>query len=227
MFGAVGNSPLVPAQAGSQGCSCGPDSTHITLDALGPDFRRDERSMWLALSVSPRGRGNPPPPVLRTDRGNSPPNSCLPMRNTGRWIADVVSETEGDGEVWLIVVSTPSWFDGRTLCVLLTMRAIGLRCCAACCSLRVSVFIRGRAASSSGVCQSRLRRSGLIWNVETTFCTSIANARSTASIQRSRGDGVTSPVCACLCRVMGAIIRPLGARSDLEGAVLRSLALEL
>ena len=48
---------------------------------------------------------------------------CLHLRSRGRWIADVVSETEGDGEVWLAVVSTPSSFDGRTLRVLLRMRA--------------------------------------------------------------------------------------------------------
>ena len=75
-------------------------------------------------------------------------------------------------------------------------------------SLIVSVFALGRAASSSGVCQSRVTLSRIIWNVETTLCTSIANTRSVASIQRSRGDGVTSPVCACLCRVMGWIITP-------------------
>jgi hypothetical protein len=55
---------------------------------------------------------------------------CLHLLGRGRWIADEVSETEGDGEV-LTVVSTPSSFDGRTLRVLLRMRAIGLRCCAA------------------------------------------------------------------------------------------------
>jgi len=181
-----------------------------------------------APSVSPRRRGDPAlrlrfgrsslelvhwtnssasrplltPPVLRTDGGNSPSLPCLHLRSRGRWIADVISETEGDGAVWLTVVSAPSSFDGRTLCVLLSMRGIGLRCCAAWLSLKVSLVIRGRA---SGIVRVPItgRRRARIWNVEATLCTSIANTRSIASIQRSRGDGVPSPVCAYLCRVMG------------------------
>ena len=59
--------------------------------------------MGFAPSVSPRRRGDPPPPVLRTDGGNSPSLrlcACLPMRSRGRWIACRASETEGDRAVW-------------------------------------------------------------------------------------------------------------------------------
>ena len=150
---------------------------------------------------------------------------CLHLRSRGRWIADVVSETEGDGEVWLTVVSPPSCFDGHTLRVLLSMRACLLSCWTAWVSLRVSVFILGRATGIWRVAFTSGRRAN-IWNVEATFSTSIASTRSIASIQRSRGDGITSPVCACLCRVMGAIIRPLRAWSDLEGAILQPELLE-
>ena len=142
---------------------------------------------------------DPPPPVLRTGGGKAAVG-CLPMRSRGRWIADVVSETEGDGEVWL-------------------------RCFAAVGSLKVSCVSSGRAGGMASVPITGLRRR-IIWRVAATLDTSIANRRSVASIQRSSGDGVTSPVCVCLCRVMGAIVRALRGRSDLGRAILQLEALE-
>ena len=91
--------------------------------------------------------------------------------------------------VWLTMVSVPS-------------------CGTASGSLKVSVVSRGRSAGVTSLWHSAARRRRVIWRVEATLDTSISNSCSIASIQRSRGDGVTSPVCACLCRVMGWIITP-------------------
>ena len=95
------------------------------------------------------------------------------------WVACGARETEGDREVWLTVVSTPPSFDGRTLRVLLRMRAIGLSCGTAMGSLIVSLVSRGRSAGNVCVAFTGERRM-IIWRVELTLDTSIANSCSIA-----------------------------------------------
>ena len=61
------------------------------------------------------------------------------------------------------------------------------------CFLKVSLFSPARDAGIACVPITGGRRR-IIWRVETTLCTSITKTRSIASIQRSSGDRVTSPV---------------------------------
>ena len=97
----------------------------------------------------------------------------------------------GEDGVELAAASMPAWFDGRALCVLLNLRGVGQSCW----TVRV-VFCRcvsfvpwGRTLALSHVSQSCAGRSRLIWRVEITLCTSVANMCSIAASESWRGEG--------------------------------------
>jgi hypothetical protein len=133
-----------------------------------------------------RARARNPPPPPEGGGGNIPqPLRCLHLLCRGRWIACGARETEGDGRSW---AELPCGAGVSVSCVW------------------VSFVPLGRAVSASGVCQSRGERSRFIGRVETRRCTSSARTRSIASIQRSRGDGITSPFARVRACVMGRSI---------------------
>ena len=112
-------------------------------------------------------------------------------------------------------VRTPSWFDGRmAIAMLLTMRAslafegveVWPLSAAFVVSLSLPLFVQGRASGVASLWHSAGQRARRIEQIRAAWDTSIARLRSSALIQRSRGEGVPSPVCVALCRVMGGII---------------------
>ena len=69
-----------------------------------------------------------------------------------------------------------------------------------------------RSSSGSSVCQSRVGRLRMARHAKARLDTSQTNARSMASSKGWRLDGVTTPYARVCVRVMGAIMRPPGAR---------------
>jgi hypothetical protein len=130
-----------------------------------------------------RARARNPPPPPEGGGGNIPRSpatvsgACLLLLCRG--------ETEGDGRSW---AKLPCRAGMQGFC------------------FWVSFVPWGRTLSASGVCQSRRERSRFIGRVETRLCTSSARTRSIASIQRSRGDGITSPFARVRACVMGRSI---------------------